>query len=441
MRDDRLSGQLYRALFIILIVASPIAAQTTVDFAGTGDGTTDNQAAFMSAAATLNAAGGGTLRIHAGTYAHSGAVTFGTATNVVCDKGAVLKATTDSSAAMILTGSNSGIQGCRFISSAATLASGNNAAAVFFSNCQSCYGSANSIQGSAGDGYAVAGAGSQDIEISGGFVNGVKGNGVSITAGSNTIDVTGIQITGVGVDCVAAISVASDGTQIHDLTVSRNHCLNAVANGIQIAGVLRANVSGNAVTNPGQHGIIVRNFTPTDAFVPDSIDVRDNTIDNQSNTSYYPIGLQATQNSNAIGNTIRNSSGINQWGQSSHLTISNNRLFNINDIAIKLYSGLDHFAVLGNSVFTATSSCIAAVSVSLGVIGGNACWDTRTSGVYNWGIIDIENSHGVCPPNSAGFNTNVYHYGFDANLNPEPSQVTLRNSDSTPAGDGQCSVF
>ncbi|HEX3880342.1 MAG TPA: right-handed parallel beta-helix repeat-containing protein [Bryobacteraceae bacterium] len=451
MKQHHSAGTRFCAILAIIaaafILVSPVAAQTTVDFAGTGDGITDNQAAFASAAATLNSAGGGTLRIHAGTYAHSGAVTFGSATNVICDRGAVLKATTDASAAMIFTGANSGIQGCRFISGAAAQVLANNAAAVFFSDCQFCYGLGNSIQGAAGDGYVVSGAGSQQVEISGGFVNGVKGYGVYVASGASSVTVDGLQIAGVGMDCIAAISVTADGTQVHDVTLSRNQCQSAAQNGIQIAGVLRGSVSGNTITGPGFHGIIVRNFTPDEAFVPDSIDVRGNAITNQSNTSYYSIGLEATQNTTASENTIRNSSGIHQWGQSLNLAIARNKLSNIAGDAINLYLTLDHFSVLENSISSVTDSCVKAVSVSHGIIAGNACMDFRTSGDTTWGAIHVENSQAICPvdaastpvilstsgSNASGGNLLAYPGSFD------PAVVRMVNSNTS--GSNFCMTF
>jgi hypothetical protein len=401
-----LSNILLSALALLGITATA-DAQTSIDFAGTGDGITDNQTAFNNAAVALNAAGGGTLRIHAGTYAHSGTVAFGTASNVVCDKGAGLKATTDSSAALIFTGSNSSITGCRFISAAGSFVAGDNSSAVVFSNCASCEGGDNQIQGAAGDGYAITGAGSQQVQIRGGSVNAVKGNGVHGEQGAGGLLIDAVQFSGTGTDCIAIISLAADGKQIQDVTVSHNQCLNAGGNGIQIAGVLRGRVADNAVTASAGHGILIRPFTPNgvpDPNVPDSIDVVNNSVNNLPNAGYYSIALQGTQNTTVSENTIRNSSGIHQWAASSHLVISRNKIFNAEQ-GITLFTGLRRFSVVDNDIYSVQYSCVSVNGATDGIVDANRCFDPQLSGITTWGAFHFENSQSVCNSNEVFVNS------------------------------------
>jgi hypothetical protein len=370
-------------------------AQTTVDFQGTGDGVTDNQTAFTAAATTLNGAGGGTLRIHAGTYAHSGSVTFGTATNVACDRGAVLKATSDSSAAFIFTGSNSSVTGCRFVSGASAFAAGDNSSAVVFSSCASCAGFDNQIQGAAGDGYVIAGAASQQVQVRGGSVNAVKGNGVHAEGGAGALLIDAVQFSGTGADCIAIISVAADSTRSQDVTVSHNQCLSAGGNGIQIAGVLRGRVADNAINASAGHGIILRPFTPDDTNVPDSIDVLNNSVSNLTTSGFYSIGLQSTQNTTVSENTVRNASGIHQWSTSSHLVISRNKIFNA-DIGIDLFNGLSRFSVVDNDIYSTQYSCVYLNGAADGTVEYNRCFDPQLAGVTTWGGYQFENAQSVC---------------------------------------------
>ena len=428
------------AILTCAVSASGIlSAQTTITFQGNGDGSTDNQSAFNSAAATLSGSGGGTIHIPAGTYAHSGSVTFGSGSNVLCDLGAVIKATTTTQA-FIFTGSNSGVKDCRFVSAATGTGTGDTAPAIVSNGCQTCSATAIDIQGSAGDGFLIEGASTTGIQLKGGSVTAVPSNGIHVTTGAHGVVVEEVQISSPGADCVAVFSVAADGSQVHDVVLSRNKCQSAGSNGIQLTGGTHSRIIENAVDNPALHAIVVRNLNGTDTNIPDTIDVSGNTISNQANVAYYAIGLDSTQNTTVSSNVIRNSNGIYAWGISSRLIISDNKLNTISGDGINFWNTVQEFTVMGNSMFALQQSCVKMTGAIDGVVAHNACWDARLNGVKTWGAYHLENVQSVCPTFTGGSTASGSNFVNVPGNASDPAATKVVNP-SIDASGNQCQTL
>jgi hypothetical protein len=303
--------------FTISASASPTCSITS--FGAVGDGVTNNATAIQN---TFNyaAANHCTALIPAGTFAYSGNVT---ATGIaVAGNGAssILKPTSFTNSALILTGTGGSISNLSMTSAATTRLTTPQSAMIWAKNAKNYVVQNVLINGSPSVGiFSITSSGGQVLNNT---VENTLADSISQIAGANNIMVRGNRVLNSGDDGISNNSYVGDPGMVNAITVQGNTILNNVwGRGLEVSGGSNITFTGNYVDNLDGY---------TDMYIASESEWNTQSVSNVTVSGNTFVHGGPNQGSAIVYNSVAGSTTI------SGVTISGNQFVNPKWTAVQL---------------------------------------------------------------------------------------------------------
>lgn len=263
-----------------------------------GDGTTDNTTAINNTAsyATTN---GCTVGIPAGTFAHSGLLTFNSLKVNGVGSTSILKATAPNTSAVILSGTNPSLQNVVILGTGTTRTSGPNQAGIYINGGTGALVNNNVVNG--GSCVGIWNVGGATSTVTNNLVENTLADSITNTNGTtNALDKNN-EVFNSGDDGISNNSYNSDATTVTGTIVQQNAIMrNANARALECSGCSNASFLGNYVDNLSGYADLIITAESTNFLTKNvaNITVTGNTFvaggPNQGSLFLWPDGTAKT---------------------------------------------------------------------------------------------------------------------------------------------------
>lgn len=373
---------------------------SVADVQGLASGDQDATQAIQAAIDALGEAGG-TVRLPAGTYAHSGVIHVRSHVTLEGEgEQTVLVATNPARASVSADGAAGvAIKHLKLTSRATERLSALYSHQLTLTQTQGALVEGVSIDGSAAAGIFVHG--SRQVRVKGCTVANTLADGIHVTGGSQDVRVSDNALTDTGDDAIAVVSYRGDGAICQDVSVHGNRVTRSGSRGLAVVGGSRVSFRNNVVAGSRYAGLYAASEPFYDTMACSDIRFSDNQLQDVNRLPRPDLPYQGILLSGRAGfpvervlveNNRVSRAGFRGLEANAHVVgalIRDNHLADVADMGLAL-GGRDMVAT-GNVVSGAGSYGIAVTATARGasVVAGNTIERPNRQGI---GHVDALNA-------------------------------------------------